>query len=273
MSWYIRYLPPQTALVLVTNHLNGARNSKDKNRAKKYCDKAKESLARIKIKTTSSLDPDQLIDKYRELAAILEKLQHEDEARLIYSKASELSLDAGRGPLTPFLVPPVAIPTVPEADSATATSMLSSSVSSLASSTIQSLDIASTVGKTIAPHNKGNGLSCVFTKDFASPVNPCKLPGLGERLINTQQLTLCLGLLRASPLPGGGTLNPSALTWLNITQENVEEQERLKAMATDLIRAYSRDELKGTNVTAEVVLLAPVLEKEEYHILLSQLVK
>ena len=67
-------------------------------------------------------------------------------------------------------------------------------------------------------------------------------------------------------------LTPSARTWLNITEKNPDEQERLKAMATDVIRAYPQDELKDTKVTAEVVLLAPVLEKEDYRILLSQLV-
>ncbi|KAG0044575.1 hypothetical protein BGZ83_010190 [Gryganskiella cystojenkinii] len=271
MTWYLRDLPPQTALVLATNHLKDARNSKDKDRAKKYCDKAKESLARIKIKTTCSLDLDQVIDKYRELGAILEKWQYGDKARLIYSKANELSLDAGRGALTPSLsLPPVAIPTVPETDPATASSTSASSVSSLAPSIIQSLAIASTAGKTIYMRSS---FSCVFTKDCPPPLNPCELPGLGERLINTQQLALCLGLLQASPLPDDDILTASARTWLNITEKNFDEQERLKAMATDLIRAYSRDELKGTKVTSEVVLLAPVLEKEEYHILLSQLVK
>ena len=112
----------------------------------------------------------------------------------------------------------------------------------------------------------------IFTKDYPPPLNPCKLPGPDERLINTQQLALCLALLQTSPLPDGDTLTPSARTWLNITEKNPDEQERLKAMATDLIRAYTRDELKDTKVTAEVVLLAPVLEKEDYRILLSQLV-
>ncbi|KAG0028444.1 hypothetical protein BGZ83_005061, partial [Gryganskiella cystojenkinii] len=190
MTWYLRDLPPQTALVLTTNHLKDARNSKDKGRAKKYCDKAKESLARIKIKTTSSLDLDQVINKYRELGAILEKWQYGDKARLSYSKANELSIDAGRGALNPSpSLPPVAIPTVPAADPATVSLTSASSVSSLAPSIIQSLAIASTVGKTI---DKGNGLSCVFTKDCPPPLNPCRLPEPDERLINTQQLALCL---------------------------------------------------------------------------------
>jgi hypothetical protein len=91
MTWYLRGLPVQTALVRATNHLNDARSSKDRDRAKKYCDKAKETLARIKItSTTSPLDLDQVIAKYREVGAILEKWQYEDKAKLNYSKANEL---------------------------------------------------------------------------------------------------------------------------------------------------------------------------------------
>ena len=90
-KWYQRTLPCQTGLSRATTHLENARNSKDGERAKKYCDKAKESLERIKtISTTSPLDLDQVIAKYRELGAVLEKWQYGDEAQLSYSKANEL---------------------------------------------------------------------------------------------------------------------------------------------------------------------------------------
>ena len=167
------------------------------------------------------------------------------------------SVSACRGALNPLpSFPPAASPTVPAKPP--------SSVSSLSHSITSSLNIA------FLPSI--SAFSGVFTKDYPPPLNPCKLPGPDERLISTQQLTLCLGLLQSSPLPDGGTLTPSARTWLNITENNFDEQERLKAMATDLIRAYTRDELKDTKVTTEVVCLAPVLEKEDYRILLSQLV-
>jgi len=91
MPWYSRDLPPQTALVRVTTHLENARNSKDKQRAKKYCDKAKGSLERINLKSTlSPLDLDQVVIKYRELGAVLEKWGYGDKARVSYSKANEL---------------------------------------------------------------------------------------------------------------------------------------------------------------------------------------
>jgi hypothetical protein len=89
--WYLRKLPYQTGLSRATSYLEDARNSKDRERAKQFCGRAKESLERIKISpTTSPLDLDQVIAKYRELGAVLEKWQYRDDARLSYSKASEL---------------------------------------------------------------------------------------------------------------------------------------------------------------------------------------
>ena len=91
MPWYSRDLPPQTALVRAATRLENARNSKDRHWAKKYCDQAKDSLERITIKsTTSPLDLDQVIVKYRGLGAVLEKWGYGDKARLSYSKANEL---------------------------------------------------------------------------------------------------------------------------------------------------------------------------------------
>ena len=92
--WYLRWLPCQTGLNRATTYLENARHSKDQERAKKYCDKAKESLERIQIiKTNSPSDLDQIISKYREHGAVLDKWQLRDEAKISYSKANELRYD------------------------------------------------------------------------------------------------------------------------------------------------------------------------------------
>ena len=88
--WYLRTLPCQTALSRATTYLEDARNSKDGPRAKKYCDKAKESLERIKTSSTSPSDLDQVIAKYCELGAVLEKWSFRVDAQLSYSRANEL---------------------------------------------------------------------------------------------------------------------------------------------------------------------------------------
>lgn len=91
MLWYLRSLPCQTGLNRATAHLEKARNSKDQYQAKKFCDKAKESLERIKVSaTTSPMNLEQIIVKYRQHGAVLEKWKYGDDARLSYSKATEL---------------------------------------------------------------------------------------------------------------------------------------------------------------------------------------
>jgi hypothetical protein len=177
-------------------------------------------------------------------------------------KKKKISMTTGPFPSPP----PAAIPTVP--------TTTPNSTSSLAPSVTSALAIAPSEGNNAIDHqDRRNSLASIFTKDCPPPLNPCKLPGPDERLINTQQLAVCLALLQTLSLPeSDNTLTPAARNWLTVTENNPDEQERLKTMATDLIRAYTRDELKDAKATAEVILLAPVLEKEDYRILLSQLV-
>jgi len=52
--------------------------------------------------------------------------------------------------------------------------------------------------------------------------------------------------------------------------KNADEQERLHTMATDVIRAFKRDEIKDIKVVAEVVCLAPVLNKDAFNDLLRE---
>ncbi|KAG0004128.1 hypothetical protein BGZ65_000887, partial [Modicella reniformis] len=49
-----------------------------------------------------------------------------------------------------------------------------------------------------------------------------------------------------------------------------ERLKRLKILATDVIRAFKRDEIKDAKVVAEVVYLAPVLEKDAFQDLLRE---
>ncbi|KAG0344412.1 hypothetical protein BGZ54_005862, partial [Gamsiella multidivaricata] len=99
------------------------------------------------------------------------------------------------------------------------------------------------------------------------PTVKCTLPDADERLKDTSQLAYCLALLQAT-LSLGEEFEPSAASWVKATENNTEEKERLKAMGIDLIQAFSRDELKDTGAIAEVVCLAPFLEKEYFHSLL-----
>ncbi|KAF9342324.1 hypothetical protein BGX34_008345, partial [Mortierella sp. NVP85] len=74
-----------------------------------------------------------------------------------------------------------------------------------------------------------------------------KLPEPDERLSSTPQLVCCLGLLQAAHLPDV-TLDPVAQEWLQIVETDIEEQERLHTMATEVVRAYKRDEMKDIKI-------------------------
>ncbi|KAG0042174.1 hypothetical protein BGZ83_000822, partial [Gryganskiella cystojenkinii] len=271
LRWLKRDLPCETGLVRATKYLENAcktkNTSKDRPKTLQYCDKAQESLERIKISIVSPSDLDRIIAKYYELAATLAKLEFPVKAHNIHTKANELSVAAGRAPLAPLPLSPAVGPTRPSLSPA----MNSALVSSLTLSLVRSLDITSSTGGTIS-QDKGICFASIFTKDCAPPLIPCKLPDQDERLVNTQQLVICLALLQVSSLPESDTLTSKASTWLTDIEENPDEKERLKSLATDLIRAYDRDELKKANVTAEVVCLAPVLDMEDYRLLLSRLV-
>ncbi|KAG0239060.1 hypothetical protein BGX31_003033, partial [Mortierella sp. GBA43] len=105
--------------------------------------------------------------------------------------------------------------------------------------------------------------SHIFPKNIQPSFSEIKLPEPDERLIDTPQLACCLSLLQAVRSPTD-TLEPRAHKWLHVVEKDTDEQERLHAMATDVIRAFKRDELKDAKVIAEVVYLAPVLNKDPF---------
>ncbi|KAG0040435.1 hypothetical protein BGZ83_002533, partial [Gryganskiella cystojenkinii] len=107
----------------------------------------------------------------------------------------------------------------------------------------------------------------IFPDNMRQPAVECKLPHADERLGDTSQLAYCLSLLQLTPSPGE-TLEAAAENWVKSTQKNEEEKERLRMLATDLIRAFNRDELKDAKAVAEVVCLGPVLEKDDFQHLL-----
>ncbi|KAF9358566.1 hypothetical protein BGX34_008876 [Mortierella sp. NVP85] len=107
----------------------------------------------------------------------------------------------------------------------------------------------------------------IFVKNIRPPIIEAKLPEPDERLINTPQLVCCLGLLKMAHSPDT-KLQSAALKWMKVIEKDTDEQERLHGIATDVIRAFKREEIKDAKVVAEVVCLAPVLDKDTFHDLL-----
>ncbi|KAK3807065.1 MAG: hypothetical protein J3Q66DRAFT_374926 [Benniella sp.] len=112
----------------------------------------------------------------------------------------------------------------------------------------------------------------IFAKNIRPPAMEFKLPKADERLSTTTQLAACLSLLKHSQLLED-MLEPSALKWLQAIEKDTDEQERLETLVTDVIRAFQREEIKDSMVVAEVVCLAPALEKGDFQYLLRELCK
>ncbi|OAQ23208.1 hypothetical protein K457DRAFT_1868390 [Linnemannia elongata AG-77] len=243
--WYKRTLSSEEALSRANTHLENAKETKDRRRAQKLCDNAKEALERMDI-SKSIKDHDHIIAAFRHHGELLEKLGLPDEAQLSYSKADKLSRTIDKSTPAPPLAQdlPLSI----------------SSASVVSASTISST--------TAAIRNRGTVLPTIFTKDCPPPVVQFTLPGPDDRLTSTRQLAFCLALLRETALPLD-SLDASTRAWLTATEKNQDEKDRLRILATDMIRALVRDKLKDIKAINEVVCLAPVLERPDFRALLS----
>jgi len=129
---------------------------------------------------------------------------------------------------------------------------------------------------TVSPEEKktqGNLITTIpqhiFAENFPPPSVVTKLPDVDGRLAGTPQLACCLSLLKATHSLDD-VLEPMARTWIQAVEKDEDEKERLKVLSLDVIRAYKRDELKDAKVVAEVLYLAPVLEKGVFRDLLKE---
>ncbi|KAF9342567.1 hypothetical protein BGX34_007970, partial [Mortierella sp. NVP85] len=108
-----------------------------------------------------------------------------------------------------------------------------------------------------------------FTENVNPPAIVFSPPQADGRVDDIRQLAACLCLLRSSHSLND-VLEPTARNWIQDVENDSDEQERLKALATDVVKEYVRDELKDAKVI-EVACLAPVLEKDDFRCLLRQL--
>ncbi|KAK3823311.1 MAG: hypothetical protein J3Q66DRAFT_437695 [Benniella sp.] len=111
--------------------------------------------------------------------------------------------------------------------------------------------------------------SHIFTEDKPPHIAEFKPPEADQALSDIPQLYCCLSLLQEAISPDNVT-DPMARRWLRDTTNNEEEQERLRTLATEVVRAYMRDELKDSKVVAEVLYLAPILENKAFQDLLRE---
>jgi hypothetical protein len=109
----------------------------------------------------------------------------------------------------------------------------------------------------------------IFPRNIHPPAIGFRPPEPDARLADTPQLACCLGLLDLTR-EIDDILDPATRTWLQLIKNEPEEQDRLKTLATDVVRAFKRDEIKDAKAVIEVVYLAPVLEKDDFRYLLKE---
>ncbi|KAF9951529.1 hypothetical protein BGZ72_006990 [Mortierella alpina] len=111
----------------------------------------------------------------------------------------------------------------------------------------------------------------IFTEDIGKPDAAGRpLPEMNKPLSGTPQLAYCLAVLKTAKSTDSGLPRDEAtLKWIQDIGECKDEYERLKGLAKSLVRAFTRDELKGADAVAEVTHMAPVLEKAEFRFMLK----
>ncbi|KAF9927675.1 hypothetical protein BGZ65_006678, partial [Modicella reniformis] len=211
-------LSPQQSLELANVYLENANKAANPNISLVLCHDTELSLSQAK--KSAKRDDDSAVNAgvaiaYIELGRILSSRGHCNEAKASYRKAEKLGVRLQEDRLAQTLEP-----------------------------------VAS-----LTQHKGSRDIAVILSHIFAENVRPhafvSKLPEPDERLHDTPQLACCLSLLKASHSLDD-ILEPAARNWIQTVEKDDDEQERLKVLATDVIRAYKRDEIKDAKTVAEI---------------------
>ncbi|KAF9354707.1 hypothetical protein BGX34_010847, partial [Mortierella sp. NVP85] len=259
-------LSAHQSLQLIKIFMENARSIADRDIALVLCHHAEAALSQAKsaVRKNSS-DPQEqaaqgkLATAYYDLGKLLENQGYQDEAQAFYKKSEKWG-----GPVrepNPQAQPNSQTLTSPSAEDTTKSASPSTPGTQIVSTPSQNHLKQVTDTATVALN--------IFVGNVRLPAVAFKTPENDERLDDTQQLACCLGLLQATT-PLDEILDPAIRDWVEATKSDSDEQERLKTMATDVIRAFKRDELKDSKAVTEVVCLVPVLEKGDFDHLLRE---
>ncbi|KAK3813993.1 MAG: hypothetical protein J3Q66DRAFT_411466 [Benniella sp.] len=244
-------LSPVQALELANIYLANAHGTRDPSIAMVLCHDTEVTLSHAK-KSAKHAEMQTVRDgvaiAYIDLGKVLESHGKLDDAQTSYKKAEKLGgrLQKQNGHLVPY----------PDPNNG------ASYAKGIRNYAPNALDVKRSHTAAIPEH--------IFPMNIRPPPIVFKLPAPEERLSDTTQLVCCLGLLQVAKTPDD-ILDPATLEWIQTIQSDQLEQERLKAMVTDVLRVFKRDELKDARAVAEVVHLAPVLEKDDFQYLIKEL--
>ncbi|KAF9343456.1 hypothetical protein BGX34_006731, partial [Mortierella sp. NVP85] len=250
----------QQSLELAKIYLANASQAQDADIALVLCHDAEVSLtqARKGVRHSENVTMREgIAHAYITLGQVLNSRGHESEARASYKKAEKWGGKVpDREPSAGFLEPKNNPPSVNSVVDPTMDNPPVKTQPTL------SLKITKTNDNVVIPAH-------IFAENVSPPTVAIKLPEIDGRLSSTTELACCLSLLNASHSLDD-VLDPTARAWKQAAEKDDDEHERLKVLSIDVIRAYKRDEIKDAKVVAEVVTLAPVLDKDMFRDLLKE---
>ncbi|KAG0245101.1 hypothetical protein BGX31_007945 [Mortierella sp. GBA43] len=276
-----RQLSPQQALALARVHLNSALALKatDVSIMLFLCHDIEDLLLQAR-KVASHANGngvrDEVATAYLDLGKILYSQGCHGEAQTSFKTALTLGVQARdidhliQSCQTDSIADSIKSASVPESDA----SVVNPSPNPIGSgrsgrSRVSAAPLAPPTALQAPPTDSTTVPQSIFVGNVRPPAVMFTPPGAGERPNDTDQLACCLGLMQAS-ISSEDILNPAVRKWFQITIADPGEQERLKVIATDVIRACNRGELMDAKTLAEVVNLSPVLDKDDFRHLLRE---
>ncbi|KAF9427945.1 hypothetical protein BGZ94_003775 [Podila epigama] len=279
-SWFKHSITIEDAVDLVTSNISLIRQAKHKDQVISYCETAKVTKKKVAITSANQPMLAQLAAAYREHAEVLKSWGCHEMALKSWKKADEilpphqepsaiLKSIAKAGSPASLMVP---VATVCLSTALSGTSILGLSVhtespASQPTTPLSSSGSSSTTGGDVPVP------AVYFDKDICPPtIEICPFPRPNCHLRDTRQLAVCLALLQTIKLPEDN-LSQEAWRWLNSARDNTDEKNRLGSLVTSVVRTFMRDELKSSEVVAEVIPLAFILNRGDYRLLLNSFVE
>ncbi|GJJ67817.1 hypothetical protein EMPS_00163 [Entomortierella parvispora] len=114
----------------------------------------------------------------------------------------------------------------------------------------------------------------IFPRNTRAPTLPWTYPKVDAAVKDTPELVSSLTLLhRASEKTlHKNSLDENTLKWLDDTEVNEDEKTRLKSLARQLSSTFIEEKIKDKEAVAEIVVLAPVLTKDDFRRLLGEFI-
>ncbi|KAF8979494.1 hypothetical protein BGZ46_005367 [Entomortierella lignicola] len=291
-----RALPPKVALQLAETHLGSAKQADDPVLKWSLCVNADKELSRIKKSArnaliTSRKPEDQEIcsrisEAYAEHVRILVSLRSVKQSKVKRSfinmikwyiqkrveRAIDSTPDTSPAPTEPVINQQSVID---DAQDNSDTTQSPSDINSQIISDNSNTNIPESVtGSATASGDSTQVTPSIFLLNTPGPEIPYHLPSPDEPITSTPQLVYCLRLLSMDVPSTIESNKPLSETerWIRSRANDVEEKERLHLLSKKILAEFMSDELKDSAAVAEVIYLAPVLDKEYYRKLLNKFI-